>query len=371
MKKSSIVIGTKYGFWTVLERKSMFKYGRNYSPFLCRCVCGTERLIESGNLKSGKSKSCGCAISGRDWTPEENEILKQKYFSEPTESLCSLLPKRTYAGIKIQAVKLGLRRDQLQRSGNVSQLLLENPEAYYWSGFIAADGHIDENYRIVVTLSTKDSEHLKKFAKFINTENYREYLDKKYSNCNVSIQDPIKGKAFANKFDFNQTKTITPPNLDWLRGDLFIAFLCGFIDGDGCISKQYGRQDCILTLKGHSSWFNNYLFFENQLYKECNLEKFWNKTLTHINNCGYVTLCFSDRKVLNFLKNKAIELKLSTLNRKWDKIDLSLPDSRYETANRTKAEIVKLYNMGLKQRDIANKLHISNSHVSRIISGRR
>lgn len=370
MKKSFVVIGNNYYSWTVLKRIPRSESGPKRTVFLCRCVCGKEKWVDSCNLKKKSTKSCGCAISGSDWTAEENHILEKGYFFESTKKLLSLLPNRTYNGIKIQAAKLDLHRDSQNRSGNASKLLLETPEAYYWAGFIAADGHIDKNKRLQITLAIKDSEHLKKFASFIETQNYREY-EKRHPNCSVTIQDPILIGEFAKKFDFDSNKTTIPPRLDWLTGDMFLSFFCGFVDGDGCISKQTGRQDCILRLKGHSSWIYNYSFFEKQIYKESKIEKYRPKLSTHLNKCGYVEIYFSDRKVLRFLKNKAIELKLPILDRKWNKIDLSLPESRYETVKRIKAEITNLKNKGLSQKDIAQKVGISIGYVSMVLNGRR
>lgn len=50
------MLATRYGRWTVLV-----DYGR-YG--LCRCDCGTEREVKADSLRSGKSKSCGCARPG-------------------------------------------------------------------------------------------------------------------------------------------------------------------------------------------------------------------------------------------------------------------------------------------------------------------
>ena len=46
--------GKRFGKWTVLEYVDKQKY-------LCRCDCGTERVIYSPNLTTGKTRSCGCA----------------------------------------------------------------------------------------------------------------------------------------------------------------------------------------------------------------------------------------------------------------------------------------------------------------------
>ena len=54
--------------WTVLKFYGKIGH-KNY--WLCRCECGTERLVNSTALKSGSSKSCGCL---------QREIVKnQKY----------------------------------------------------------------------------------------------------------------------------------------------------------------------------------------------------------------------------------------------------------------------------------------------------
>jgi hypothetical protein len=369
MIESAVKVGCVFNGWTVLSKVPK-EVSLRRTLFVCKCVCGKEKLIYSANLISGKSKSCGCVISGRDWAPSEIDILKQNYFSSSVEILLDLLPRRTWEAVKLMAAKLSIKRDGY-RSGDVSVLLEESPEAYYWSGFIAADGHIASDKRLTVTLAIKDLDHLKKFANFIKCDNYREYLNRKYPNCNVAVQDPTLVKSFAQKFGFNSNKTVLPPNLEWMSGDPFIAFLCGFIDGDGCINNQYLRKDCKIVLKGHNSWIRNYIFFENQVYKECMLEKYKDSWGTHINKKGYVVLNLCDRKIINFLKIKTIDLCLPVLSRKWNKIDIYLPESRYETAKRTKARVLSMDRDGASRKEISKSLDISNGYISMILSGRR
>jgi hypothetical protein len=50
----------KFGRWIVLERAG-YRPGRTLC--LCRCVCGTRRLVGVADLASGHSKSCGCMRS--------------------------------------------------------------------------------------------------------------------------------------------------------------------------------------------------------------------------------------------------------------------------------------------------------------------
>lgn len=45
--------GDTYGRWTVLEYV-------DHRTVRCVCACGSEKLVESTNLRAGASKSCGC-----------------------------------------------------------------------------------------------------------------------------------------------------------------------------------------------------------------------------------------------------------------------------------------------------------------------
>lgn len=55
MSKFEDLTGQKFNRWAVLEYRFN---GR--SAWLCRCECGTERVVTSKLLKNGESTSCGC-----------------------------------------------------------------------------------------------------------------------------------------------------------------------------------------------------------------------------------------------------------------------------------------------------------------------
>jgi hypothetical protein len=56
MPKKLNLIGQKFGRWTVLE----YDNSKKQTYFFCRCECGSEKSVYSGNLVRGKSISCGC-----------------------------------------------------------------------------------------------------------------------------------------------------------------------------------------------------------------------------------------------------------------------------------------------------------------------
>lgn len=49
--------GKTFGRWTVIRRA---ENRGNSVMFMCRCSCGTEREVRSGDLKNGSTVSCGC-----------------------------------------------------------------------------------------------------------------------------------------------------------------------------------------------------------------------------------------------------------------------------------------------------------------------
>src|SRR5262245_22229455 len=53
----AIAIGTKFTRWTIIGPGV---YTDNRSRYPCRCECGREGLVDRGNLRAGKSTSCGC-----------------------------------------------------------------------------------------------------------------------------------------------------------------------------------------------------------------------------------------------------------------------------------------------------------------------
>lgn len=179
-------------------------------------------------------------------------------------------------------------------------------ESYYWHGFILADGHLTEKGRLVITLGIKDLKTLEDFNKFLgNVANIR----KDHQKCYFAVNDKSTVLWLMDKYGLVQNKTYNPPTKFMLIGDEKTAFYCGFIDGDGSIVHQTGRQDCKLTIKLHSSWLE---FLTNLMEKSCK-----------INSSGYAYGCLADNSKIKEIKRFAVSNTLPIMSRKWDKINLS------------------------------------------------
>lgn len=254
----------------------------------------------------------------RYWSKQEDDLLRQSYNLTKKELLKLFYP-RSYDSIKLQANKLGLYKLRNEYcNSNCDKLLEESLEAYYWLGFILADGHISKNCRLSLTLAILDEIHLQKFADFIQAENP---IDKRNGNVNVKVQDKYALKLYKEKFDICNNKTETPPKLDFykqIKADLFLAMFCGYVDGDGCIKYQTGRKDCCLGFHIHANWLPWLTFFQEKLLDIFKIEL---KSVPIIGKDGYAKWTISNNKLLAAIKKFAQEKELPVLRRKWDKID--------------------------------------------------
>ena len=253
----------------------------------------------------------------REWSQKEKDILKKHYRNTEKEKLEKMLTKRSWDGIKQYAQVLKVKRSyDFIRETNVEKLLEETPESYYWMGFLMADGHFTKK-RITVGLSIKDVEHIKKFAKFISAD-YSENRSGSYGKCHVGAANSDVIPLLRKKFGICNNKTHSP--CDWTKiknKDLLLSLIIGFIDGDGSIRKQSGRQDCQMTIKCYHSWLFNLQFISNTICKCCNLKP----NIAKINKYGYAEVNFANSIILKFLKAKGKELNLPVLKRKWNRID--------------------------------------------------
>src|SRR5690348_14010783 len=105
----------------------------------------------------------------------------------------------------------------------VSILLEEKPESYYWIGFLMADGSINHAVnRIKLEISRKDKNHLNKYKIFVGgTLNE----SKTTNSFSVSIADKDIIPKIVDKFNFNPKKTYNPPKLNIKDINLFLAFM--------------------------------------------------------------------------------------------------------------------------------------------------
>lgn len=246
---------------------------------------------------------------------------------------------------------------------NLSKLLQETVEAYYWIGFMIADGYFSETNRLSVVLSDKDIGHLKKLSKFLSLK-----ITIREKTCFIRVQNKEIISKIKEKFDLSHQKTYNPPKLSFfssIKEELYLALMIGYIDGDGNIQNQSNRKDCSLRIKVHKTWLDFLFLFKNYLSDKLKIEI----PCPKINNQGYAQFVCGNIKVLRYLKLKIKELNIPNLRRKWDKIQTNTL-SRYEWKEHFLPKVQELRKSGFTYREIASSLNLSASTICHYVNGR-
>lgn len=253
------------------------------------------------------------------------------------------------------------KKSSKERQGDLSILLEDNSESFYWIGFLLADGHFDKN-RLSITISYKDIDHLKKFGNYIKyTGEYKIrncfFNDKEFKECSLDIQDSKIIPLINQKFDINTNKTLNPPKtiLKWNR-KLILSLFAGFIDGDGSIIKKHNRKDASLKIQIHKSWLN--------ILQEFNT--LFDKNFTNINNREYASLNIVDFPYIRKLKKELLKLNLPLLERKWNNIDENYIN-KIEKGKLIRPLIKQDFKNGLNRKEISIKYNVSYSLLTKIL----
>lgn len=207
---------------------------------------------------------------------------------------------------------------------NENYFLKSNKINSYWGGFISADGCISDTSKkinsqksLVISLQSKDKNHLYLFKKDINfTGPIKDKIikdkrnNKIYNACSIEL---ISNQIVNNLFDnYNITPrkslTLKPPNLTNRKE--ILSFIIGYIDGDGSIVIHQNKLELQITgTKELLNWINNNLSNFGHTYQITDKNTY---SLRFWGNEGF--------EILNMLKNHAIKYNLPILKRKWDKV---------------------------------------------------
>lgn len=267
------------------------------------------------------------------WTQEEINLILDNYQTKDINWLTKQLSRHTKMSIGRKIANMKLSKPQ-SRKCNIQPLLEETPEAYYWLGFMMADAHIS-NVVITVTYNSKDQEHIDKLKKFLNSENIS--FDVKGSDCSrVNFGDRKLLPILTEKFNIHTNKTKNPCNISNIKDDLFFSLIIGFIDGDGSIYKKELKtcSSYHLYVVGDKTWINNFKLIFNFIHeyideKSTNQQPYLREQITSLPQSkdikrSYILSNFyiTNRKVIQKMKQKILELKIPYMERKWDKVTL-------------------------------------------------
>jgi hypothetical protein len=274
----------------------------------------------------------------KNWSIDEEDILKKKYSFSNKEELMFLLPKRTWNQILNKAKKLKLNRlkfyhDSL-KNHNLKKLLVDTKETYYFIGLLMADGYFTER-SIIFSQTEKNSNLVDNFGSYIECDNIKHYEKigniiikgkKTFGNGKIVINAsdseivPKIRKKFGINYQRNLiTKTYYPPSLNLFKkmtDEFFLAYLIGFIDGDGSISKSI-RNSNMITITSHENWLPVFDVWKNKIETIFNI-KLSPKSLTKQNS--YIRFKIYNKKVIIGIKDFINTNNFKVNIQKWGRI---------------------------------------------------
>ncbi len=265
-----------------------------------------------------------------NWTPEELAFLRENYSTADKRLLISKLRNRKWLAINKKAENLGLSRT-IAKYNDLSALCQETAEAYYWLGFLLADGSFTDR-QIQIAVAEKDLAHLRGFQNFVKSTNTISKVGKNYFRLKVSSIREIK--SLKDKFLIHSNKTHNPCRLPLDKGDLMFALFVGFFDGDGCLYKVKTCNSYALRIVGYHAWLENFeamgLFLQNYFSYKLKARQAWTDIKTTnvpgvVEKKQYLLANFSitDRTLIRKIVQRARDLRLPILERKLGQLSLT------------------------------------------------
>jgi len=256
----------------------------------------------------------------------------------------------------------------------------ETEAAFYWAGFIAADGNVYEKgknkpFVLKIGLATKDYDHLENFRNCLNSDSpIKQYKHKKITGSKYNRKDgtPYNRKETEScelviysqklcddliKFGITPRKSLTLQFPEWLKTHKYVNhFIRGYVDGDGSFSflNRNDGQYISFSVIGTEQFLTSICEIIN-----INCEfKNSNKKISKINNIYQIGYSGNKKiaKIYKFLYGNSTIF----LNRKKE---ISCKAKEFEKKTPTRKKILDLKKRKFTNKEIADKFKYSVSQI--------
>ncbi len=253
------------------------------------------------------------------WTIEKIEYLKKEYPLGYYKDMCEYL-KISRKALNVAAQRFKIKSEKDTNFYKLKILYNNTNINYYWYGYIMADGYLSVKGELKVAISNKDYTHLEKLSLLLKSNIHikeRQTVYKKAVYCILSCKDVIYGVKLRKKLNIIDKKTYNAPSLSFIKNKKhFLAFLAGFIDGDGHIeyyTKKTGDQTpSTIRIMCHGNWYTNLEFLQKCLDEYLNIKS----TIKYSRKTYPILTIYKKDNILK-LKEEFLKMKLPIMERKW------------------------------------------------------
>lgn len=292
LKEDQELMDQRNGQFELLE----FTKVRNKNKTKCK-KCGYIWNVNTDSLYRNKTRTHGCPNCLKIEFEEKHKIAEKEKIKKQEE-----LPNNK-------------RNKKLLESYKNKEL-----NFFYFLGLLFSDGSFDLNKsRIVLTQKKENNEILFQLQELYGTK------VSCYGNGIYYIDFVAKQlfKEIIEKYKVSNHKTYVPCDLSSLSGKEMIAFIIGFIDGDGNIGHRVDTNSPRIVIKLHKNWEDNLNFMSKKLYGYFNLSYIPKVVMVKKNkesNIEYASITWGNTKVILGLYDFILKNHLIHLKRKWEKL---------------------------------------------------
>lgn len=253
-------------------------------------------------------------MAGRTkWTIEEENFLINNYGKISSIKISAQLNKSPQAiASKRLKLKIPVILEKYKRNNS---FFINHKNRHYWAGFIAADGcinPINASPALQLMLAPKDLQHLEEFKHDIE---YSGPILRFKNRDSIMLRIVSKEicEDLSNIYNIkphDKSFTLQPPKIKKQK-EIF-EFICGFIDGDGCIYIDNRRRLGLNIICGSLDFLK---------WIKTQLDKIYTPPKANIrqkkNIFSYTIIGKGAEKIVN----KLLQLNTPALTRKWSKIN--------------------------------------------------
>lgn len=246
------------------------------------------------------------------WNKEDLAVLVKEYGKCKLVFLANKLG-RTEKSLRDKASKLGLvaNRSIARATLAVDRNFFSQftNQSCYWAGFIAADGYISIDNKLILHIHRKDEDLLVKFKQELHYEGnivQKEYKGRISSKLQIACKD-ISHDLKYNFGIMNNKSLVLKPPLILQDKEHILSYIIGYLDGDGWICMKNQKLD--MGLCGTYDMMSWIAYYINKYYGVyLNIKK--NNTIFCVRTSGTKAIYLRDEL-----------LKIQTphrLSRKWN-----------------------------------------------------
>jgi len=205
-------------------------------------------------------------------------------------------------------------------------------ENSYWAGFIAADGCLEKNEKVlVINLSANDKEHLEKFVRTVEDKGRIYEGVNKDGYAHVKFQRTCHEwcRDLRNNWGIRERKSLVVPIPHLIDEQMIMSYVLGYLDGDGYVRVH--NDELKISVAGGKTiltWIRK-LFIKLVEENECNYKRSKNQqrgkkhaTLRQpVNNPYFYTYEIGGYRAM-IIWDVLMRLDSPVLKRKWFKKEI-------------------------------------------------